>query len=119
GVYGELLLAAARRLHVRGGLRADVYSVDEAVRLSPRVALSLLVADGTVLTLSAGKYGQYVLRPVALFEAGLDDDADAFTVAESTHALVSLDQSLGDAITLNIEGFYKTFDGLPEESGKT
>ena len=120
GGYAEIVIVPARRLELRGGLRADVYSVDPDVRISPRLALSLLITEGSVLTLAGGRYGQYVLTPVVLFGGGSEPETgDAFEVASASHAMVSLDQRLGDGLALGLEGFYKAFDGLPEESGES
>lgn len=109
------------RLALRGGVRADAFSVGGVAVLAPRASATLLVSDGVALTVAGGRYHQYVRvpRPLPSGMAPLNyaDSARISThlaVAGATHLVVGLDQQLGSGVRLGVEGFYKRFDGLPQ-----
>jgi hypothetical protein len=118
GVYAEASVNPGRRLRLRGGVRADVFSVQPGVVLAPRFAATFLITDRASLTLAAGKYRQYVqdeeeaLAPIGapLPPAGKQQE---LIVASASHLVLALDQQLGEGFRLTVEGFYKGFEGLP------
>jgi hypothetical protein len=121
GVYMDAAVTVRDRVRVRAGLRADAFSLDPGVRLAPRLATTLLLGERASLTLAGGRYRQYVRAAEGntLFGPVTTDDLSgpALNVAEATHLVLTLDQGLGDDLSLGIEGFYKTFTGLPSVSG--
>jgi hypothetical protein len=125
GLYVDGQVSATPRLRLRAGLRADVFSLSPAPRLAPRVSVAVMLSDRAVLTLAAGRYRQYVRVPdqaivyVGTPSPDAEERPDPLTVARATHLVLALDQDLGEGMRLGIEGFYKTFDGLPSPDGET
>lgn len=123
GLYADGTISASSRLRLRAGARADVFSLGSRAHFSPRAAATYLVSERAALTLSAGRYRQYVRVPEAavLFAATAagDSDSQPITVARAAHVALALDQDLGEAVRLGIEGFYKTYDDLPSVSGES
>jgi hypothetical protein len=118
GLYVETVMSPASRLRVRGGLRADVFSVQPDVLLAPRLTATFLITDRASLTLAAGRYRQYVQdRQEALAPIGAplpnQRRQQELIVASASHLVLALDQQLGEGFRLTVEGFYKSFDGLP------
>jgi hypothetical protein len=122
GVYVDADINAGRRLRLRGGLRADVFSISPATRLAPRLSATLLLTNRSALTVAAGRYRQYVrstAESYPFYGAVPDkDEQPRLHVARASHLVVSLDQNLGDDMSLRLEGFYKTYQGLPSSSGE-
>jgi hypothetical protein len=116
GVYGEAAYTILPRVRVRGGVRADVFSREDGVRLTPRASATVLLTDRAALTLSAGMYRQYVRAPEeSLIFLGVAPDsggAPALSVATATHVVLGLSQDFGEGIRLGLEGFFKEFEGL-------
>lgn len=105
---------------LRGGVRADAFSVGGVAVLAPRGAATWLLSERAALTLAAGRYHQYIRVPRSLRSRPLRNYADSMRVATelavggATHLSLGLDQQLADDVRLGLEGFYKRFDGLPD-----
>jgi hypothetical protein len=123
GLYVDGTIAASPRVRLRGGLRADVFSLSPAARIAPRISATVLLTERTSLTLAAGRYRQYVREPnqFVLLGTAVDepDTPHPLTVARATHLVLALDRDVGEGLRLGIEGFYKTFSGLPAANGET
>ncbi|MGH7505039.1 MAG: TonB-dependent receptor, partial [Longimicrobiales bacterium] len=123
GVYIDADILAGSRVRLRGGLRVDRFSLSPATRIAPRFSATVLVTDRAALTLAAGRYRQYVPSTGEQFPfvettvPDKDGDQPELRVARASHLVLSLDQDLGDDMRLGIEGFYKTYEGLPTENG--
>ena len=122
GAYIDVSADPASRLQLRGGLRADIYSVDPAVCLAPRVSATLLLNEHVALTVAAWRYRQYVRaagETLATLPGAFDvyDETQKLTVATSSHLVATLDQDLGEGIRLSLQGFYKRFEDLPSTGG--
>jgi hypothetical protein len=120
GIYVDADVLAGRRVRLRGGLRADVFSLSPAVRIAPRFSATVLLTERSALTLAAGRYRQYVPSSndfpfVETTLPGDHDDVPALGVGRASHLVLALDQDLGDDMRLGIEGFYKRYEGLPRE----
>lgn len=120
GGYVDGTWQPASRVVLRGGLRADAFSVGGVGTLAPRASATVLVGDGAALTLAGGRYHQYVRvpRPLPRGDAlqNLADSARIPThvsVAGATHLSLGLDQQMGGGVRLGLEGFYKRYHGLP------
>lgn len=124
GAYLDGTLNLLSRVRLRGGLRADIFSLYPGVRLAPRLAATLLLNDRASLTLAGGQYRQYVRHPgrgLVFQGSPMPDSATEppLNVAEATHFIVSLGQDLGEDVRLGLEGYYKQFDGLPSTQDGT
>jgi hypothetical protein len=122
GTYVDASWQAASRVQLRAGIRADVFSIDPAPRLAPRAALTVLLNDRASLTLAAGLYRQYVRasgQSLTLIGTVVPDSLRQrkLNIAKASHVVLTLDQDLVEGIRLGIEGFYKTFEGLPAADG--
>jgi hypothetical protein len=120
----EFTVNPAARVQLRGGVRADRFSLEKAVRVGPRASATITLAEGAALTLAAGRYRQYVRdteEPLAVIGTTLPNPGESqrLSVAGASHFLVSLDQRLSDGFRLSVEGFYKAFDGLPTTADGT
>jgi hypothetical protein len=118
GAYLDGTVNLLGRVRLRGGVRADHFSLQPGVRVAPRLAATMLLNDRATLTLAGGQYRQYVRQPgrgLVFLGTPVPDSAGgpALTVAEATHFVVSLGQDLGESLRLGVEGYYKLFDGLP------
>jgi len=124
GAYVDGTVTLLNRVRIRGGLRADHFSLQPGVLLAPRVAATLLLNDRASLTLAGGQYRQYVRQPgrgLVFLGAPVPDSAGEppLTVAEATHLIASLGQDLGENVRLGLEGYYKVFQGLPSTQDGT
>jgi hypothetical protein len=120
GVYAEAAWRPLQRLRLRGGARADLFSTDPTPRLAPRLAATWMLSDRAVLTAAAGRYHQYVrtaASPANPVRAA--DVADTLflpaglVVGRATHLSLALHQQLDEGVRFGVEGYFKTFDGLP------
>lgn len=108
------------RLVLRGGLRADAFSLGREPVLAPRASATWLLTENAALTLAGGRYHQYIRVPRSLRGSPLRNFADSMRVAThlavggATHLSLALDQQLAPDVRLGLEGFYKRFDGLPD-----
>jgi hypothetical protein len=122
GAYFDATAQAGKRVRLRAGVRTDLFSHELlAPRFGPRLAATWLVSDRVALTLAAGRYHQYVraaeVAVLAVDPLAADEQAIApLTVASASHLLLALDQDLGEGIRLGLQGFFKTYEGLPGEA---
>lgn len=115
-------------VELRLGLRADYYEPQSAARVSPRATALWSVAEEATLKLSVGRFSQVVRGPESILssdltgptlggalgtEAGAPGAGNLFAVAGATHVVVGLDNRLEEGVDLGLEGYFKTFDGLP------
>lgn len=124
GTYMAVDWQPAPSVRLRGGMRADRFSLDDGFRIAPRLSATWLVSDRAALTLAAGRYHQYVRAPEpTLAELTAEDTATSsgsspqapLSVAAASHVVLTLEQELGERIGLGLEGFFKRFSGLPTE----
>jgi hypothetical protein len=115
GGYLDLTWAAAPRVRMRGGLRADHFSLDDGLEFAPRLALTWLVTDRAALTLAGGRYHQYLRTPeeMLLTPAPAQQPSRALALGSASHLSLALDQDLGEGMRLGLEGYFKSFSGVP------
>lgn len=122
GLYMDAVVHPLPSVQLRGGVRADVFTIDFEPRLTPRLSASFTLGESATLTLAGGLYRQYVRAsdPSQLVVSATVPDVPPppLKVAEATHYVLTLDQEVGEALQFTIEGFYKSFSGLPEEGGR-
>ncbi|CAN5689103.1 TonB-dependent receptor [soil metagenome] len=120
GAYTEAAWQIAPRLRIRGGLRGDVFDADPSPRFAPRLSATWLLSDRAALTAAAGRYHQYVRGPSAalvLHDAASTDTIflpTGIAVGRASHLNLALHQELDEGVRLGVEGFFKTFEGVPE-----
>ena len=109
-----------QRLTVRGGGRADMFSISDEPRFAPRLSATLLLSDRATLTLAGGRYRQFVRSSGSgIIGTPVPDTvaASPLAIAKASHVVLSLDQELGVGMRLGLEGYYKTFEDLPSSHG--
>jgi hypothetical protein len=106
-------------LSLRAGLRVDHF-FGRTTRLAPRASLRWAVAPEVLLTIAAGRYHQPTRTPetdvgqtLAEVAEGELPPAELLPIATADHVVMSLDQSLGTSARLGLQGFWKSFAGLP------
>jgi hypothetical protein len=111
-----MLRPGLRFTTLRGGARFT--------RLAPRFAAKAFVNHETAVTLSGGRYYQYIhsLRneeiPITLFEFWVGADSN-LPVSSADHAVLGVERWFGEGTSLSVEGYWKDMrdlvDGNPEE----
>lgn len=122
GAYLEAGWQVAPRLRLRGGMRADWFSAEPALRFVPRVSATWLIGERAALVAAGGRYYQYVrllesapasrevVPDSVFFPAGL-------AVGNASHFSLALQQELDAGVRLGVEGFYKRFGGTQPVGG--
>ncbi len=129
--HADAALQLAPTLLLRGGLRTE-YFFAEGGRLAPRLSAAWQFAEGSQISVSAGRYHQRVLSPETLlsteigsFSGIASDDPTSQTaspdaanssslqVSSSTHFVVGLNTRPLKQLTIGIEGYIKSFENLP------
>jgi hypothetical protein len=123
GGYAEGSVVAMKRVRLRGGLRADRFSLSPGVRVAPRLSATMRLTDRAALTLAAGQYRQYVRSPQRssiFLGSPIPDTASqpALIVAKASHFTLALTQEIVDGMRLGLEGYYKQFTDIPSEEGE-
>jgi hypothetical protein len=121
GAYVDAQWQVMPRVTVRGGVRADMFSISDHPRFAPRLAATLLLTDRATLTVAAGRYRQYVRSTSGGIIGTPTSDSVApapLSIAKASHLVVSLDQELAAGLRLGVEGYYKSFSDLPASQGE-
>ena len=123
GIYLEGTRPLTSDVSVRGGLRLDRFTGDSGLRAAPRAALTWMLTENAALTVAAGVYHQFSSLEVGEVQRNLEPGAsDSFawdeaplqlSVGSANHLVVSLDQILLPGLRLGLEGFVKSFSGVP------
>lgn len=125
GAYVDVSRTLASEVTLRAGLRADRFSGDGAPRFAPRASLVWQVGPQAVVTVATGRYHQTARANDVTVEQSLTEAVQdparvrsLLPVATADHVVVSLDQTLGQAVRLGLAGYWKGYRGLradPEE----
>lgn len=117
GVYADVGMQVGPRLRLRGGIRADHFSLGDEIVFAPRLAATLLLTDRAIVTLAGGRYHQYLRPPEAEVFAAAELSPlmlpEPLALAHATHVALSVDQYVGEGIRFGLEGFYKNYEGIP------
>jgi hypothetical protein len=120
GVFVDVTRILSDEVTFRGGIRADGLSGERGgLRFAPRASVTWGVGPQAFLTVAAGRYHQHARAPRVDVEQAIEDvvdgeasSADLLPVATADHVVLSLDQELGEATRLGLEGFWKGYEGL-------
>jgi hypothetical protein len=82
------------------------------------VGLTWLLSERAALSAAAGRYHQYVRTPFSeVVIPGTPPDtiffAPTLAVGDASHFTLGLHQELDEGVRLGVEGFFKTFGGVP------
>ena len=125
GAFVDVTRLVTDGVTVRGGARVDHFGVSGTF-VAPRAAVSFELSPEALLTVAAGRYHQPTRTPHVEVERTLAEvtsqgvpPAELLPVAKADHVVLSLDQRLGERVRLGLEGFWKSFDGLPTAPDET
>lgn len=125
GAFVDVTRLLGPGVTLRGGVRADRFGRSGA-RLAPRAALSVELSREALLTVAAGRYHQPTRTPHVEIERTLAEvtaqgvpPAELLPIATADHVVLTLDQRLGERVRLGLEGFWKSFSGLPTAPSET
>jgi hypothetical protein len=122
GAFVDATRPLAPGVSVRAGLRVDHF-LGKATRLAPRASIRWAVGREALLTLTAGRYHQPTRTPEVDVDRTLAQvaegavPAELLPIATADHVVMSLDQKLNGSVRLGLQGFWKSFDGLPGLDG--
>jgi hypothetical protein len=129
GAYGDVAWQLEPRVRLRGGLRLNHFAPESAIRASPRLSASWLAGDRALVTVSAGRFSQYVRVQDGAFRGQLATAEGGATITtppparsemvvqEATHVSLGLDQQLSDHTRLELQGYVKDYAGIPALDG--
>ncbi len=125
GVFGEWEGSLSGSVHLRAGLRGDLFGHEGDLRVGPRVQLRLALSDRAALVGSAGRYHQVLPAPGLRKEVS---EGEAFPAAlgwepglpvvSATHVLLGLEQELDRGFRFGVSGFMKSFSGLGPDGSR-
>jgi hypothetical protein len=121
GAYVDAGVQPLHRLRLRGGTRVDFFAGETAPRVGPRLSATWVVGPHSLITLAAGQYHQYLrATETAVVSAGGEPSAQKIpplSVAQASHVVLSLDQEVAEGMRVGIEGYLKSFRGIPSSDG--
>ncbi len=129
--WGEAIWDITPEVELRAGARTSYFAPENIGRFAPRATVTWHVSESADLRLSAGRFFQVVRGPesilssdltgptVGRFLPGLDTEIPSNTVpilgvAGATHLVVGLENRLENGIDVGVEGYFKSFDDLPD-----
>ncbi|MDP2497781.1 MAG: carboxypeptidase-like regulatory domain-containing protein [Candidatus Palauibacterales bacterium] len=123
GGFGSARWHVSEAVSLRGGLRADYFSPDGAVRAAPRGAVLLRMGPGTTVRLSAGRVHQ-LLAGWSTVDASVPSGAPADSaepatsgppeprVAGASRLELRLEHDDGEGLRLGTEGHFRHLEGV-------
>lgn len=135
GAFADVGWSPASDLDVRAGVRADAFMTERRMRVAPRVGAAWQPTETTTLSLAAGRFHQYVRTPESVLAADLDswaalegaalsseEEPEAragalLAVVGASHLVFGLENRVREDVSLGLEAFLKTYDGLPAAEG--
>ena len=128
GAFGEWEGEFAPGLSLRAGFRADRYSHEGRLRLSPRLGLRLELGEQIRLFAAGGQYHQVLPAPGLRAESNADPNLGTapmlswdptLPVAGATHLVVGMEQEFDREVQLILTAFAKRFSGLGQGGEET
>ncbi len=114
GAFAETRRTIADGVSVRAGLRGDLFQ-GNAAQLSPRFSLSWVAGPSALVTLAAGRYHQMTqsLSTGFVHQGGAPPQATAelLPLARADHVVLTLQQRFGDGLGIDLDGYWKRFEG--------
>lgn len=123
GGFAEATWHAVPGLTVRAGLRGDLFSPFEELRLAPRASAQVRVGSHSTLEVSGGRRHQLISTPLADSTRGdgsQDEETTPIPAASplepgtADHLVVRFEHSHDRALTFGLEGQFKKIHGLAD-----
>ncbi|MDN5286151.1 MAG: hypothetical protein JWR38_2425 [Mucilaginibacter sp.] len=121
GVYAELEADPTDKLQIKPGLRTTYYDQTGKPYLEPRLSATYTVTDHFTLKAATGKFYQFTNRVIRedILSGSRDfwvlSNNSTIPVSSANHYTAGFSYERGQFL-LDIEGYYKTLDGLSEYS---
>lgn len=119
GAFLDVTRPVGPGLSLRAGARADHFGHGRLL-WAPRAAISWEVGPEALVTIAAGRYHQptrttdaQVERTLETIATGGSNFSERLGVASADHVVLGLDQRLGTAVRMGLEGFWKSYRNLP------
>ena len=118
-IYLQDEITRKKNFRVKPGLRMNYYTMTRGVYLEPRLSASYSWDNGIRLKCSAGKYYQFLSKVASGQAYGYNReiwflaDEKQHPVLSSNHFILGTTFEKGD-FTLDLETYYKTYDGLQQ-----
>ena len=117
GAFGEARRQIAPDVVLRAGVRADVFGGRE-LQLSPRFSLSWAASPSAVVAVAAGRYHQ-ITQSVSSGRITRGGEVPAgpavrLPLARADHVLLSLQQRFGPGLGVDLDGYWKRYEGAGE-----
>lgn len=113
-VYGDLRFRPDALWELDFGLRASAYVSDiKTINPEPRFSIKYRLSENSALKIAAGRYFQYLNKIQQMFISSIWTSADENTKpSSSNHFIISFQRELSDALSLEAEGYYKTYENI-------
>ena len=111
GTYAQAAWQVAPRVRLSGGLRGDWYGfLDNAVRVAPRLSASVLLREGTTVSLSGGRYWQ---APSYIWLVGDPFNAQRLRPFRADQLVAGVTQLVGGDLKVQFEVYGKRYGDYP------
>ncbi len=104
-------------LAVQAGLRGSYFQLNESMYVDPRIALRYMLTGNISLKAAWGIYHQGLrlatLPDFNIIDTWLPSDTTV-PISRSNHYIFSIETHPFDGYDFNVEGYYKTMDGISE-----
>lgn len=113
-VYGDLRYRPDALWEWDFGLRTSAYISDiKKINPEPRFSVKYRLTENSTIKFAAGRYFQYLNRLQQMFVASIWAGSDKNTKpSSSNHYILSYQRELSDAVSLELEGYYKTYANI-------
>lgn len=129
--WGEAIWEVVPQVEVRGGFRTSYFAPSRRAKFAPRGTVTWHLTEAADLRISAGRFFQVVRGPESILSGDLTGptisgvlpvlDPDQLppstpgsSIAGASHLVVGYAHSLENGVDVGVEGYFKSFDDLPD-----
>lgn len=131
--WGEAIWQVVPEVEVRGGVRTSYFAPSRRAKFAPRGTVTWHVTDAVDLRVSGGRFFQVVRGPESILSGdltgptiggvlptltrdGVPPSTPGSSIADASHLVVGLENSLENGVDVGFETYFKSFDDLPDAS---
>ncbi len=129
--WGEVIWDLSPEVEVQAGIRTSFFAPENVVRFSPRATATWHINESADLRISSGRFFQIMRGPESILSSDLTGptvgkntpvlESDVplsqipiLGIAGANHLVVGLENRLENGLEIGIEGYFKSFDDLPD-----
>ncbi|WP_428273642.1 carboxypeptidase regulatory-like domain-containing protein [Candidatus Palauibacter sp.] len=129
--WGEAIWEVAPQVEVRGGFRTSYFASSRRAKFAPRGTVTWHPTEAVDLRVSAGRFFQVVRGPESILSGdltgptiggvlptlnrdGVPPSTPGSSIADASHLVVGLANSLENGVDVGFETYFKSFDDLPD-----